>query len=75
MKPREAAGCINRAKAVYVFVFYGPDVEEPAEGEEAPDGGCYIQVPKSAAKELCDDAKEQGCEMTIEVKGREVYIG
>jgi hypothetical protein len=84
MKPRELRGAINRAKAVYVYVFFdadeAPETSEGAEDakaeEESEKGGTYLQVPKSAAKEICAAAEEDGItNITAEEDGRHVYIG
>jgi hypothetical protein len=83
MKPRELRGAINRAKAVYVYVYYdGDEATEGAEGaeeakaEESEKGGTYLQVPKSTAKEICSAAEEDGTtNIQAEEEGRSVYIG
>jgi hypothetical protein len=48
LNSRELAGHINRAGAVYVFVQY------------APEAGCYIEIAKTAAREIVADMRSPG---------------
>jgi hypothetical protein len=72
--PRELAGHINRAKAVYVWVEFG--IVPGEDGDEIL--GDYLRIEKKTAKDIVDMLREEGnAEPIIELKrgGKDVYIG
>ena len=65
MTPRELAGAIGRAKAVFVYVCWGPG--EFGEG--------HYQISKEGAREIVAHAKEAGLDITAQWDGRDLLIG
>ena len=70
MRPRELAGAIRRASAIYVFVDYAPH----------PEGALYLRISRSDAHVFVEEAKLRGItEIAAEehvVKGKnELKIG
>lgn len=63
MTPRELAGEIRRAKTVYVWVQYHTE------------RGCYLAMPKSVAREVVQDARENKVQVHADTEEGELYIG
>lgn len=59
MKPREFAGAINAAKAVFVWVDFG-------QTEDGDVVGMYLQVKKENARALVEEARENECDVVAE---------
>ncbi len=67
MRPREAAGAVNRATQCFVYHRYSTD----------PDGALYLPVTRVQAKTIVEHARANGVDdidIEVDAKGK-VYIG
>lgn len=66
MRPRELAGKINRAKAVFIYVDFSAH----------PEGYYWLEIPRARAKEIVDDARDKGIEeIAAHANRKGVFIG
>lgn len=67
MRLRQLSGEINRAKAVWIYCFVDPDVEDG--------GGLFVELTKVSAKRLIEHCRAKGIEeLAAYVRKGELYI-